>query len=185
MVELCGHLLIAMPGLLDPNFYQAVVLIIRHDTDGAMGIILNRPLDVTIQDAWNKIGGGACQNKSKLHVGGPCAGPLLVLHDGRQFADRPIVDGLHYSIDADRIKQIVDKNIQPSRFFVGNAGWSPNQLETEIDSGSWLTCAATEALVFGNIGQDRLWVMLTRVVTMRAVTPQLSSRFVPADPQMN
>lgn len=185
MADLRGHLLIAMPGLLDPNFYRSVVLLVRHDADGAMGVILNRPLEVTIKDAWTKIDGGVCNNTSKLHAGGPCAGPLLALHDGRQFADQVIVDGLHYSIEADHIKQIIEKNIQPSRFFVGNAGWSPSQLETEIDSGSWLTCPATETVALGEIQPDHVWIMLTRIATMRTLTPQLSSRFVPADPQMN
>jgi len=185
MAGLRGHLLIAMPRLLDPNFYQAVVLMIRHDADGAMGVILNRPLAVSVKEAWSKINGGTCNNTSQLHAGGPCAGPLLALHNGQEFADQPIIDGLHYSIDANHINTIIEGNVQPARFFVGNAGWGPNQLETEIDSGSWLTCPATETVAFGDIPYDRMWITLTRVATVRTITPQLSGRLVPADPQMN
>ena len=185
MADLRGHLLIAMPGLLDPNFYRSVVLIVRHDTDGAMGVILNRPLEVTIKDAWAKVDGGTCTNTSKLHAGGPCPGPLLALHDGRRIIGERIIDGLHYSIDADDIRKIIEENIQPSRFFVGNAGWSPNQLESEIGTASWLTCPATETVAFADIRQEQMWIMFTRIATMRAITPNLSHRFFPADPQLN
>lgn len=185
MAGLRGHLLVAMPDLLDPNFYRSVVLIIRHGEQGAMGVILNRPLEVTIKDAWAKVNGGKCKNTAKLNAGGPCPGPLLALHDGRQLAGERIIDGLHYSIDATDIRRIVEDNIQPSRFFVGNAGWTADQLESEIGSASWLTCPATETVTFGDIPPDRMWIMFTRIATVRAVTPQLSSRIFPADPQLN
>jgi putative transcriptional regulator len=109
----------------------------------------------------------------------------LALHDGRQLAGERIIDGLHYSIDATDIRRIVEDNIQPSRFFVGNAGWTADQLESEIGSASWLTCPATETVTFGDIPPDRMWIMFTRIATVRAVTPQLSSRIFPADPQLN
>ncbi len=185
MPDLRGQMLIAMPSLLDPNFYRSVVLILRHDQAGAMGVVLNRPLTVTIKEAWEKISDVPCKTTANLFVGGPCTGPLLVLHDGRAVPDQPIIDGLHFSIEAQNIKRIIEQNIQPARFFVGSAGWSPNQLETELDSESWLTCPATETVAFTKLHQSRIWIMLTRIATMRYVAPQTPDRFFPADPQLN
>ena len=80
MKSLKGHFLVASPHLADANFYRSVVLMIQHDEDGAVGLVLNRPTDNTIAEVWEMISESPCDVQGCVSIGGPVAGPLMALH---------------------------------------------------------------------------------------------------------
>ena len=71
MKSLKGHFLVASPRLADPNFFRSVVLMVQHDAEGAMGVVLNRPSSNTIADLWNVVGDGLPQPGTGLHRWAP------------------------------------------------------------------------------------------------------------------
>ena len=74
MKSLQGHLLVASPKLVDPNFFHTVVLLVQHNQEGALGLVLNRPLQTTVQEMWQEVGESQCEVDQPLHQGGPCEG---------------------------------------------------------------------------------------------------------------
>src|ERR1700761_360810 len=75
-----GKVLVASAELLDPNFARSIVLIVQHDENGAMGLVLNRPLETTVAEAWTQVSAVPYPNNDTLFQGGPCEGPLMVVH---------------------------------------------------------------------------------------------------------
>ncbi len=181
--SLCGYLLIATPALGDPNFYRSVILLIQHDQQGAMGVILNRPLNKTIGEAWLQVSGMARTNSHPLHEGGPCPGPLLALHKMKPHTDLEVTSAIYAAISSESVTALVEGNAAPVKFIFGNAGWSPGQLEVEIREGSWLLLPARPETVFGSA--EGLWLHLTREASRRAAAPFIPDHIVPTDPHMN
>src|SRR5215469_11256802 len=99
MDSLQGHFLIASPQLQDPNFFRSVVLLVQHNDQGALGVILNRPLDMTIQEAWPQVSEEPCNAEGPLHEGGPCRGPLMVLHTDEPLSQLKVCDGIYFNTD--------------------------------------------------------------------------------------
>jgi putative transcriptional regulator len=180
-----GYLLVASPKLLDPNFHRSVVLIVQHNDDGALGLILNRPLDTTIDMVWDQVSDTPCFASDPLHQGGPCEGALMVLHGDMSLSETQIVPGVFFSTDKESVEQLVggDEDGRPVRFYVGYAGWGPNQLEAELESEAWLTLPATAEHVFEST--EELWDNLRRRITLQATYPWLKPKFIPDDPSVN
>ncbi len=84
MTSLKGQFLIAAGSLADPNFSRSVVLILQHDAGGALGVVVNRPLEVTVRQACEQVLGVACDVDGPLHHGGPCEAVMMVLYPGRR-----------------------------------------------------------------------------------------------------
>jgi len=156
---LSGRLLIAMPGIEDPRFEQAVVLVCSHTPELAMGITLNRPLDgVTVPDLLERL-------NVKTNIELP---PQLVLAGGPVERERgfvlhtedfrapdstvPVVAGIALTATRDVLQAMGDAAVRPRRstLALGYAGWGPGQLEREIRENVWLTCDPDELLVFGD-----------------------------------
>ncbi len=182
-LSLRGYLLIATPRLDDPNFSRAVILLIQHDENGAMGVILNRPLDKTIGEAWRQVSDQSVDNTQPLHEGGPCPGPLLALHQVEAHSDLLVTRDICVAISSESVTALVEGNVEPIKFVFGNAGWSPGQLEEEIRQGAWLLNPAAPEKVFGRT--ENLWLGLTRDATRRATVPGIPNKCVPTDPHMN
>ncbi|HWE02184.1 MAG TPA: YqgE/AlgH family protein [Tepidisphaeraceae bacterium] len=180
-----GHLLIASPKLLDPNFHRAVVLIVQHNDDGALGLILNRPLETTIDMIWDQVSDTPCFASDPLHHGGPCEGALMVLHGDMSLSQAPIVPGVFFSADKDSVEQLIggDEDGRPVRFYVGYAGWSQGQLEAELEAEDWLTLPAAAEHVF-DAGED-MWDNLHRRIVLKAAYPWLNPNLIPDDPSVN
>ena len=156
---LSGRLLIAMPGIEDPRFEQALVLVCSHTPELAMGITLNRPLDgVTVPDLLERL-------NVKTNIELP---PQLVLAGGPVERERgfvlhtedfrapestvPVSEGIALTATRDVLQAMGDAAQRPRRstLALGYAGWGPGQLEREIRENVWLTCEPDEALVFGD-----------------------------------
>lgn len=180
MTSYQGMFLLAAPRLQDPNFVRTVILIIRHAADGAIGLVLNRPLDTTIADAVQQVG-GHCTSQSLLHHGGPCDSPLMVIHDNPTLSDIAVAEGLHVSTERAHIEPILQADAK-ARYFIGYAGWGEGQLEAEMETGSWFVIPADHTEVFRSSTQDQ-W---TRLMKKTAVPgPGIDPRFIPEDPSLN
>jgi putative transcriptional regulator len=183
MKSLQGQILIASHELEDPNFFRSVVLVVEHNDDGAMGVILNRPTDTPIADAWDQVFQSDCSCQGLLHQGGPCDGPLMVLHDQPLVSQVTIANHVHFSTDKDNIKWLVEHASDPLKFIVGYASWGAGQLEDELTTDSWLVVPASCERVFYN--DTRQWDELTKAVGREAMYRQLNIKHIPKDPSRN
>ncbi len=185
MKSLQGHLLIASDTLLDANFYRTVVLIVQHNEHGALGLILNRPLDMTLEDVWEQISEMPCLNDAPLHQGGPCEGTLMILHGDDSLSPLEVLPGVYFSTEKEDVEHLVSGygDNSPAKFFVGYSGWSADQLEGELESGAWLTLPATARHIFETAGD--LWTILCRRINLTATYPWLSIHLIPDDPSVN
>ncbi len=135
-----GRLLVATPGLRDGSFRRSVVLVLEHTPDGALGVVLDRPLDV---DAWAVLPSWQphLSAPGRLFDGGPVArDSVLGLADVAGDAAPPGVQTLEPRlgvVDLDAPPELVVAGVQGLRLFVGYAGWSPGQLDAEVGAGGW------------------------------------------------
>ena len=181
--SLRGHFLAASPYLQDPNFARTVVLILQHDNDGALGVVLNRSTDKTIQQLWEEVDEPPCNNQDRLHVGGPVSGPLMAVHTVAALGEVEVLPGLFFSTQKDHLEELVEREGIQSRLFVGHSGWGAEQLESELQQGAWLTMPATLKDVF--FDETQLWRYVTRQISARIMQSALKIKHIPEDPSMN
>ncbi|NVM21590.1 MAG: YqgE/AlgH family protein [Desulfobacterales bacterium] len=153
--SLKGHFLIAMPSLADPNFSQTVSYMCEHTSEGAVGLVINRVHpELTMGAVFKELVMESVPEVDRLpiHLGGPVhTGQIFILH-GPPFgweACRPLTNSLALSNSKD-IMEMLAKGKGPDCFIfsLGCAGWGPGQLESEIKANTWLTCAASETILF-------------------------------------
>jgi putative transcriptional regulator len=159
-----GQLLVAMPVMSDPRFARSVIYICAHSEDGAMGLVINqRASHISFPDLLTKLniipsaaeGISDCIRNMSIYVGGPVeTGRGFVLHSSDYFVNDstlPIEDGVCLTATIDILKAIASGN-GPNRAILalGYAGWSPGQLESEIQANGWLNCPADPDLIFAN-----------------------------------
>ncbi len=183
MESLQGQLLVASPKLVDPNFFHTVVLIVQHNDEGALGLVLNRPLETTVREMWQQVAEDSCEIDSNLCQGGPCEGPLMVVHQDILYSEIQVFEGVYFCTRKDTIEKFVADHSTASLFFVGYAGWSPGQLETELQDGGWLTIPATTQTVFE--ADEHLWTDLVRKLSLTKMWPNLDPNRIPNDPSVN
>src|SRR5947208_2068015 len=148
MKSLQGQFLIASPHLGDTNFYKGVVLMIKHDEEGAFGLILNRPTDNTVGEVWKMVSEEEVDCPQPIFLGGPVRSPLVALHRLKSAAEAEVLPGIFFSADKDKLQMLVHQISKPYRFFRGYAGWAGGQLESELSAGGWLTSKANKKLIF-------------------------------------
>jgi putative transcriptional regulator len=180
MNSLKGHFLIASAKLRDPNFSSAVVLVVQHNSDGAMGVVLNRPMELTVRQACEQALGTDCLVEGRLHQGGPCEELLVAVHTDPAAAETEVLPGLYFTTTKDRMEHLLESPAGEMRFFVGYAGWGPEQLESELEAGSWLVAPADLQRVFGP--PDNLW---TRLSTETKLMAWVDPKLIPDDPSVN
>jgi putative transcriptional regulator len=183
MKSLQGYFLVASAKLLDPNFFHSVILVVQHDENGAIGLVLNQPTQTTIAQAWKQVSETPYENTSLVHQGGPCEGPLMVLHTRESSAQVDVLPGVYFSNQADSISSLVELEAQPLRFFVGYAGWQALQLESEIAESAWLVVPASAGQVFDPSADQ--WVALTRQAMRSTAVANIDPKLIPPDPSMN
>jgi putative transcriptional regulator len=184
MKSLKGHFLIAVPELADLNFFRSVVLLLQHDEKGAMGVILNRPAEISVKEVWNEAFEIQNDCKDLIHVGGPVEGPLILLHTQFSRADLDVLPGIFVSMGKQYLQEIVEENVRPFRLFSGYAGWGAGQLEQEIEAGGWLTMPADGDQIFAS--PDDLWKHVCEEFGSQIMQGQLAGRVVvPPNPSLN
>ena len=184
MQSLKGHLLIAAPHLDTSVFAQSVILILEHDKDGAMGLILNQPINTLITDLAGKIFEEGFEWDKPLHLGGPVPGSLIVLHTLAGLGDNEIIQRVFVTLDASTVQQIIRLRPEPSLVIANYSGWGPGQLEGEFSWDSWLTLPATSDHVFWT-GQKDLWKVVIGEVNAIKLSEFLRLKTRPADPRLN
>lgn len=178
-----GRLLIAAPSLTDPNFVRTVVLIVHHDADGALGLVLNREASLKLRSVWGQVSESPCERDDTLHHGGPCDGPLMVLHAQPDAGQVDVCEGVAFSGDPEKVEWLVRHGGEPIRFFAGYAGWSAGQLESECDENAWFVTDASASLVFEH--GDDLWRVLMRHYMEQTGIRSPNPDILPVDPNMN
>lgn len=163
--NLTGKILIAMPGMADPRFERSVVLICAHTDEGAMGLVLNRPLpDIDFGDLLEQldIATDASARQIEVRFGGPVEpGRGFVLHNVPEHGDDPegrlrIGRTLAMTTTRDILEDLAHGNGPASAVLaLGYAGWGPGQLENEMLQNGWLTGNGAEDLIFGDSHSDK------------------------------
>jgi putative transcriptional regulator len=177
-----GQLLLASSRLVDPNFARAIVLMISHGEQGSLGLVLNRPLEMTVKEACEQVLETTCDIGAPLHQGGPCEGPLMVLHTlSTEFrSESEVVPGVQFTTDREKIETLLHDADITAKYFVGYSGWGPGQLEEEIESGSWIRATASKDGIFDT--NPDLW---SRLMTASTLGQNIRPEQIPDDPSMN
>ena len=180
MESLKGQLLVAGPSLLDPNFRRTVVLVGEHTDEGALGVVLNRASEATVEDAVPELS-ALVDDDELVHVGGPVQPSAIVVV--ADFADPEqagalILDSVGFlpaEVDPETIGEL-----RRARVFAGYAGWGPGQLDEELDEGSWIVAPALVEDVFTG-DPEELWSDVLR----RKGGPFEVLALMPPDPSAN
>jgi putative transcriptional regulator len=179
-----GSLLVSTPSLVDPNFAHAVVLLLDHDEDGALGVVLNRPSPVPVREVlpgWDE----ALAGPGVIFQGGPVAtDSALAVAALRAGDDEPVgfrrLFGSTGIVDLDAPVELLVPALTGMRVFAGYAGWGSAQLAAEIDEGSWYVLPSEPDDLFGP-DPGRLWARVLR--RQPGELAWVSTR--PLDPRMN
>ncbi len=181
MQSLRGQLLVAAPSLHDPNFRRTVVLIGEHGEEGAMGIVLNRPSPVRVEDAVPPLA-ELVDEGEVVHVGGPVQPQAIVVlgdfEDVAQAASIVIGSVGFLPGEIERAEDV--SGLARARVYAGYAGWAAGQLEGELEQSSWIVVAADPDDVFTS-DPSELWGAVLR----RQGGPLAILATMPPDPSVN
>jgi len=164
-----GKLLVASRDLADPHFAQTVVLLVRYDAEGVVGLILNRRTDVPLSKVLTDLK-AAKDRSDRVYLGGPVERPavLALLRSTTRLEGAPrIFDGTYFIASKDLFEQTISK--QPDAVFhvyLGYAGWTKEQLQMEVAMGAWFIFQADNDTVF-NSDPDSLWQQLIRKTELK------------------
>jgi putative transcriptional regulator len=160
--SLTNQLLIAMPGLADPNFNSTVTLICEHTDEGALGIVINRPLTLQLGGLFEQLDVTSVDSevaKDPVLMGGPVGQERgFVLHDSEHTFESSLdVSGdIRLTLSRDIIDALAAGNgPQTSLVAIGYAGWDAGQLEDEMLANSWINVPASPDIVFETPFEDR------------------------------
>jgi putative transcriptional regulator len=176
-----GQLLVAGPALLDPNFWRTVVLVVEHNEEGALGLVLNRPSETSVGESVPQLE-TLLETDERLFIGGPVQpSAVIVLADFEDATDAALmafddVGVLGTGPAADELSA----GIRAGRAFLGHAGWGPGQLDGELERGDWILEPARREDAF-SADPRGLW---SDVLTRKGGSYALVAR-MPADPSMN
>jgi len=161
-VNLTHHFLIAMPNMVDPNFNGTLTYICDHGKQGALGVVVNRPIDLDLSTLFEQIGLSLPENlqRQTVYFGGPVQTERgFVLHSPPQVYSSTLAvsDSVNLTTSKD-VLEAVSQGSGPEKFMVslGYAGWSAGQLEDEIKQNAWLSVAADPQVIFDTPPEDRL-----------------------------
>lgn len=180
MESLKGQLLISSGGLYDPNFRHTVVLIGEHNEDGALGVVINRVLEVSVKEAVPVLA-DLVSPGDPLYQGGPVqpTSPVLLAELSQpELADLHVFGSIGFL--SGEIPVGISRSILRARVYAGYSGWAPGQLEAEMEADSWIVDPAREEDVFTD-NPDLLW---SRVLQRKGPEYRQMSR-MPFDPSMN
>src|SRR5215469_99939 len=167
---LTNQFLVAMPSLEDPNFRESVTFICEHNPKGALGIVINRPMNVVLEDILKQLSLKAHDQTTAatpVYLGGPVQPERgFVIHEpaGRWEATLKVGGSLGVTTSRDVLAALAE-GLGPKRSFValGYAGWTAGQLEDELKSNSWLSAPADPHIIFDTPVEQR-WQAAARLI---------------------
>jgi putative transcriptional regulator len=162
-VNLTHHFLIAMPNMVDPNFARTLTFICEHNEQGALGVVVNRPIEMNLHTLLEQISLAPATDAYKsvpVHFGGPVQVDRgFVLHTPVGQWQSTLAVGSEIGLTTSKdILQAVARGEGPTQILVtlGYAGWAPGQLEHELSQNAWLTVQATADVIFDHAPDARL-----------------------------
>ena len=162
-VNLTGHFLIAMPAMADPYFAKSVTLVCEHNEQGAMGIVVNRPIDMNLKELFQQVEldmEDQSLGASPVHFGGPVhVDRGFVLHQPvGQWQSTLVVNSDTALTTSKDILEASAHGNGPQKMLVtlGYAGWSAGQLEEELAQNAWLTVPAKDSIIFDLPNEEKL-----------------------------
>ena len=175
--ELCSSLLVAMPQLSDPNFRRAVVLVVHHDAESTFGLVLNREVELTVDELceslqfpWNG------ERDAEVAWGGPVESNSgwLLFQDSveMEVADEHVsrLEGsLCFAGSMDVFRQLAGQPPVDLRIFLGYAGWGGGQLEMELAQGAWVVAPLSSDVVF-DVPREAMWDHVLRAMDIDPAT---------------
>ena len=180
--SLCGQLLLASPALMDPNFRRAVILVGVHSEEGAMGVVLNRPSEVTVSEAVPQLEQTVAEQEP-VYVGGPVQPSSIVFL--AEFLDPTpagllVLGRIGFPAPDAGIEELTEATAR-RRVFAGYTGWGEGQLDEELDQGDWIPHdSAVPDDVCCEAPEDLWSSVLTRMRGSYALIARM-----PADPSVN
>jgi putative transcriptional regulator len=161
--SLAPAFLLSMPQLIDPNFSRTVVLLLKHNHDGAFGLIVNRPLITSGRVTVNLDPPVSTDRELEVWIGGPVEPERSWILVGQELDERPDVEGvriaehLYVSTSPNLLRRLLQPSPPPdARLIVGYSGWGPGQLEAELEQSSWLMSDVSRDLIF-TTPPDKMW----------------------------
>ena len=162
-INLTNHFLIAMPNMVDPFFARTLTYLCEHNEQGALGLVVNRPIDLTLQALFERLSLALRQREiadAPVYYGGPVQtdrGFVLHAPPGDWQSTLRVREAIGLTTSKD-ILEAVGRGEGPQRMMVtlGYAGWSPGQLEHELSQNAWLTVEARDAIIFDVPAEERL-----------------------------
>jgi putative transcriptional regulator len=159
-----GKLLIAMPGMPDPRFEKSVIFMCAHSAQGAMGLIINKPIDgLSFRELVDKLGIGMTVARGDMPIlfGGPVQmGRGFVLHSADYTSEETtltLTPEISLTATVDILRAISEgRGPEKAVFALGYAGWGEGQIEAEIVANGWIHCDADTAIVF-DTGYESRW----------------------------
>jgi putative transcriptional regulator len=185
--SIAGRFLVACKRLRDPNFFKAVVLMVEHGAKGAMGLVVNRPSQVTVSHALVQHF-ELPETDDVVYVGGPVEpAALFVLHNAPALDHdgTPVVPGLYVGSSAEVFERVVRSAAEGMpgldfRIFSGCAGWAPGQLESELGRGDWHLIPATANFILHDAPYDVWDEAIAKVHSANRIAPPH-----PINPELN
>jgi putative transcriptional regulator len=167
---LTNQFLIAMPNLMDPNFFHSVTYICEHSEEGAMGIVINQPVELTVDELITQIGMEKTTSRPLdqwVYRGGPVETERgFVLHQpiGNWESTLPITDNIAVSTSNDIVEAIAaGEGPEHCLVALGYAGWGAGQLEQEMVDNAWLSGPADAGIIF-NTKAEKRWEAAARLL---------------------
>ncbi len=160
-VSLKNHFLIAMPSLQDPNFFRSVTLLCEHNEEGAMGIVINHPTEVTTSELLKhlEIQVDSTFIERPVLAGGPVQTDRgFVIHRGQSHwqSSLTVSDQISITTSQDILRALpTDHQLKDAFIALGYAGWGPGQLESEMADNAWLSVPASAEILFDTQVSER------------------------------
>ncbi len=183
MELLTGNLLVASSVVSDPVYSRGVCLVVHHDDDGVIGVMLNRPMQPNPAALLEMLGDKAPQESSRLpkteqplpatsplgtvHFGGPLSGPVVAIHQMSQYGEAETGHGIYVAAQKQHLEELVRDQPCPYRLIVGHLGWEAEKLQAEMNEGFWHVLPATVDIVFCNA--EDMWPGLIHRATTRSM----------------
>jgi putative transcriptional regulator len=168
--SLTNHFLIAMPGLKDPNFSRTVTYVCEHTEQGAMGIVINRPMDIRLGEVLDQLDiepSVAGVAETQVFLGGPVQQDRgFVIHTGPSEYDSTlsVTPDIRVTTSRDVLEAIADGQGPEQRLVaLGYAGWSGGQLEEELSANAWLSGPADSEVIFRRSPGER-WLAAAQLL---------------------
>jgi len=169
-ISLAGCLLVASPSVRTGVFGQSVCLVLEHSQDRALGIVLNKPMQVSFSTFLSEVVPDLSKDTANklLHFGGPESGPILAIHNTPELAEGGNQLGVYLSAQMSHLKQLAQSNVVQLKFYAGSSVWGPLELDHQVVSGNWHVLPAIPDIVFED--ESRMWSK-----AMRSIANQIYS----------